>query len=340
MTALQVALRRSLRDLATPRAGETLLCALSGGPDSVALVHALALAAPRMGFRVSAAHLDHGLRPDSGQDAQFCRNLCERLGVSLHMGSADVRRRARRDGQGLESAAREERYAFLGGVALSQGAVAIAVAHTRDDQAETLLLRLLRGSGSVGLGAMRARRGRLIRPLLGVSRVQVLEHLASHSLTWREDPSNADLSLLRNRVRHELLPQLEARFNPNLRRTLARTAAILAEDAAFLGAQAKVLYRSSAESTPAGLSLELAELRNAPSALARHVLRLALKHAGGLRGVAAIHIERLLDLACSKTPSGRRVPLPGGREVRFRTNQMTIVRAALARPVVAAGVPA
>ena len=224
MTPLQAALRRSLRELGTPRVGETLLCALSGGPDSVALVHALALASPRMGFRVIAAHLDHGLRPDSGQDAEFCLDLCERLGVSLHTGNADVRLRARRDGQGLESAAREERYAFLRGVARSQGAVAIAVAHTRDDQAETLLLRLLRGSGSVGLGAMRARRGRLIRPLLGVSRAQVLSHLGSHGLSWREDPSNSDLTLLRNRVRHELLPQLEARFNPNLRRTLARTA--------------------------------------------------------------------------------------------------------------------
>ncbi len=340
MTPLQVALRRSLRDLGTPRAGQTLLCALSGGPDSVALVHALAVAAPRMGFRVIAAHLDHRLRPDSGQDAEFCRNLCERLGVSLHMGSADVRLRARRDAQGLESAAREERYAFLEGVARSQSAVAIAVAHTRDDQAETLLLRLLRGSGSSGLGAMRARRGLLIRPLLGVSRARVLEHLASHGLTWREDPSNADLSLLRNRVRHELLPLLEARFNPKLRRTLARTAAILAEDAAVLGAQARMLYRSSARRAPAGISLELAGLRSAPPALGRHVLRVALKRAGGLRGVAAIHIERLLGLARSKTPSGRSLPLPGGREVRFRTNQMTIARAALPRPVVAPGVPA
>lgn len=340
MTPLQAALRRSLRDLGTPRAGETLLCALSGGADSVALVHALALAAPRMGFRVIAAHLDHGLRPDSGQDAEFCVELCERLGVSLHVGSADVRLRACRDGQGLESAAREERYAFLRGVARSQGAVAIAVAHTRDDQAETLLLRLLRGSGSVGLGAMRARRGRLIRPLLGVSRAEVLSHLGSHGLSWREDPSNFDLGLLRNRVRHELLPQLEARFNPKLRRTLARTAAILADDAAFLAAQARLLYRSSVHRTPAGISLELAGLRSAPPALARHVLRRALKHLGGLRGVAAVHIERLLALARSRTPSGRCVPLPGGREVRFRTKQMTIVCAALPRPVVAAGVPA
>jgi len=337
MTPLQSALRRSLGDLGAPRAGETLLCALSGGPDSVALLHGLSLAAPRMGFRVIAAHLDHGLRPESGHDADFCRNLCLALGVSLHMGSADVRRRARRDGQGIESAARQERYAFLRGVARREGAVAIAVAHTRDDQAETVLLRLLRGSGSVGLGAMRSKRGRLIRPLLGVSRAQVLEHLASHALRWREDPSNADLALLRNRVRHELLPLLETRFNPNLRRTLARTARILSEDAAFLSAHARVLYRSASSRVPTGLALDLAPLRSAPPALVRYALRLALRNAGGLRGVTASHIEGLLKLARSRTPSGRLLQLPGGRQVRFRTNHLTIVNAALPRPL---GVPA
>src|SRR6185436_16071425 len=114
-----------------------------------------------------------------------------------------------------------ERHAFLERVRARVGGACIVLAHTRDDQAETVLLRLLRGAGSAGLGAMRARSGRLLRPMLGASRRDVLDHLAAHGLDWREDPSNADPAFLRNRVRHELIPYLEARFNPSIREALA-----------------------------------------------------------------------------------------------------------------------
>src|SRR6185503_18901729 len=127
-------------------------------------------------------------------------------------------------------AARRERYAFLRRVKDATGASAIAVAHTRDDQAETVLLRLLRGAGRTGLAAMRPRSAGLVRPMLGVSRQQVMAHLRARGLDWREDPTNADTRLLRNRVRHELLPLLEARFNPAARRTLARAATVLAAE--------------------------------------------------------------------------------------------------------------
>src|SRR6267378_1994027 len=152
----------------------------------------------------------------------FCRELCRRLGVSLREGSADVAGRAQRDGGGIEEAAREERYSFLRGVKENEEATAIAVAHTRDDQAETLLLRLLRGAGRRGLAAMRERSGDLWRPLLAASRDEVLAHLRARELPSREDPSNADPSFLRNRVRSELLPYLKSRLNPSARETLAR----------------------------------------------------------------------------------------------------------------------
>ena len=324
MTSLAVAVVRSLQDLGTPRPGETVVVALSGGADSVALLDALHETGRRQGFRVVAAHLYHGLRPAAAMDAAFCGNLCARFGIPIHVGLADVRGRAGRDGAGLEAAAREERYAFLQRVAESEAAGAIAVAHTRDDQAETFLLRLLRGAGSAGLGSMRARGGRLIRPLLEVGRREVLEHLRARGLEWREDETNADMRFARNRVRHELLPYLERHFNPGVRETLARTAALLSDEHEGVAERARELYRQASRRGPEGVLLDGAALSRAPRPLARQVVRAALLEAGGLRQVKAAHVERILEVSSRAGRSGRRLPLPGGREAVFRFGQVRI----------------
>jgi tRNA(Ile)-lysidine synthase len=329
MTSLTAAALRSLRALGLPRAGQSVVAALSGGPDSVALLDLLVESGRRQGFRVIAAHLDHGLRPDSRDDAAFCRNLCARLGVPIHVGSADVRGRAGRDHAGIEDAAREERYAFLRGVADEEGASCIAVAHTRDDQAETFLLRLLRGSGSAGLGAMRPRAGLVIRPLLGATRIDVIEHLRSRGLEWREDATNGDLRLARNRVRHELLPYLERHFNPAIRETLARTAALLADEHERLREGALELYRRACRRDLGGVVLDGEALRAAPRPVARQLVRAALAEAGGLTRVKAAHVEQILEVT-QRPGRGRRVPLPGGREAVFRFGNVRIASRAAA----------
>jgi tRNA(Ile)-lysidine synthase len=290
---------------------------LSGGKDSVALVDALASLRRRRGFGVVAAHLDHGLRPGSADDAAFCAALCERLEVPFRAGAADVRARAARERGGLEQAARRERYAYLRRVRDEEKATAIAVAHTRDDQAETLLLRLLRGAGATGLAGMRPRAGDLVRPLLAVSREEILAHLRERGLDWREDPSNADTAHRRNRVRHELIPYLEERFNPGIRAALARTASLLADEAAHVRAEADALLAAMAREEGGALVLGRAALANAPTPVARAAIRQGLARAGGLAQVGALHVERVLQLARAKSPSGRRLPLPGGREARF-----------------------
>jgi tRNA(Ile)-lysidine synthase len=315
---LDIVVDKALMGLGLGTAGEALVVALSGGADSVALADALATVAARRGFRLVAAHLDHGLRPDSGEDVVFCADLARRLGISIHQGRADVRGRARSDKAGLEDAARRERHAFLRAVQKAEGAAAIVLAHTRDDQAETLLLRLLRGAGSTGLAAMRPRAGDVVRPLLGVSRADVLAHLAERGLTWREDATNADPAFLRNRVRHELIPYLESRFNPRIRAGLARQAGLLADEDQTLEAEAEHLAETIVRSDDDGIILFRAGLRAAPRALARRVVRQALARAGGLPGVSAHHVERLLDLAASDRPSGRSLALPGGRTAHFR----------------------
>jgi tRNA(Ile)-lysidine synthase len=319
-TRVEAEVGRVFRGLGAPR---TVVAGLSGGADSVALLHALAT---RGRLRVIAAHLDHGLRPGSREDAAFCRRLCRALGVPFRSARADVRARAARDGGGLEEAARDERRAFLEKVRAAEGADAILLAHTRDDQAETVLLRLLRGSGSAGLGAMRARAGAVLRPMLRVSRADVLDHLSAHGLQWREDPSNADAAILRNRVRHELIPYLEARFNPAVRDALARAASVLAEEADVLaGLAADVAVRTDG---PA-VVLSRRALAAAPRAIARLAVRRAVREGGGLRAVSLEHVDAILDLAGRAAPSGRRLPLPGGREAAIHFDE---VRIAPARP--------
>ncbi len=330
-TTLTTAVRRALRGTGAPRAGETVVVALSGGPDSVALTDALAAVAAEAEIRVFAAHLDHRLREGSAADAAFCADLCRRWAVPLRIGEADVRARARREGGGLEEAARLERYGFLRSVKKDLGASTIAVAHTRDDQAETLLIRLLRGAGSRGLAAMRRRSGDLFRPLLDVSRVQVMDHLRHADLPWREDPSNVDPAYVRNRVRHELLPYLEARFNPNVRAALARSAGLIAEEADVIEGLAEDLVGAVAGRWPVVLSRQA--LAAAPPGVARAALRRAIEATGGLRAVSKLHVDRMLALAVSKDPARRRVPLPGGREVSFSFREVVVG----ARPSASAG---
>ena len=321
---LVAAVGHALREADLPARGETLVLGLSGGADSVALLDALALLRGPRGFRLVAAHLDHGLRRASADDAAFCAALCARLDVPLRTGAADVRGRAARGGGGLEAAARRARYLFLRRVAREEQAAAIAVAHTRDDQAETLLLRLLRGAGTTGLSAMRARRGRLLRPLLAVSRDEVIAHLRARSLEWREDPSNADPVHLRNRVRHELLPYLESRFNPRARAVIARAASLLADEAAHLRREAEALLAASARHESGALVLRRADLARAPVPVARAAVREALRLSGGLVRVGSVHVERVVALARGPSPAGRSLALPGGRTARFTRDEIRL----------------
>jgi tRNA(Ile)-lysidine synthase len=302
-----------LKDLAVPRRGERVVCGLSGGADSVALLDALCSLQSRHGFSLVAAHLDHGLRAGSADDAGWCAALAARLGLPFRTAVADVRGRARREKKGLEHAARTERYAFLERVRAAEGAAAVAVAHTLDDQAETVLLHLLRGAGPAGLAGMRPRRGALLRPLLGLERRDVLAYLARRGLDWREDPTNRDAAFVRNRIRHELLPYLEARFNPQVRRALARTAALLGDEQERLTvADATDEGAVRSDGAHRWVARRALSARSRPEA--RRLLRRALAEVGGLAGVGAVHVERVLGLALDPAGSGKRVPLPGGRE--------------------------
>ncbi len=221
-----------------PRDG-LILCAVSGGADSVYLLLRLA----EMGYAVAAAHYNHQLRgAESDRDEAFVRDLCRERDIPFVSGRGDVRALAEKEKLGIEEAARALRYAFLEEAADALGAAVIATAHTADDNAETLLLALARGTGLNGLGGIPPRRGRIVRPMLGVTRREVEDYLRGRNAAWVEDATNADDAFARNRVRHGAVPVLET-VDPAFLRTAGRTAALCREDEAYLCDLARAFIR-------------------------------------------------------------------------------------------------
>ena len=286
------------------------LVAVSGGADSVALLHLLhGVAAPRK-LRLQAAHLDHALRPDSAADAAHVRVLCRALNVPLAEARTDVAALARAGRGGTEQIARDARRAFLQATAQLHGCTWIALAHQRDDQAETFLLRLLRGAGTTGLAGMRPLEPPFVRPLLPFARTELVNWLAGEGIAWREDPSNLDPAFARNRVRHELLPLLES-YNPAIRVRLVELCRQLADDEHDWTQRADSELRRVALLADGECRLPCAALTSASPALAGRLVRAALAGVrGDLRRIDADHIAAILALAGGTRPQGE-VNLPG-----------------------------
>lgn len=263
----------------------SLVLAVSGGADSMALLHAAALAAPVARWRIHVGHLDHALRPESADDAEFVADVARSLDLPVTVRRADVAALARDEGRSIEDAGREARYRFLDELGAAQSG-SIVTAHTADDAAETVLLHLLRGAGPAGVRGIPERRGRIVRPLIGQRRATLRAALDAAGLAYRDDPSNADPAYLRNRVRHELLPLMES-LRPGAVEAIARFSAIAAADDALLDALA------AAELARRRDGGEI-DWRDPPSrALGRRVLRLAI----GVPSPSFERLDALLDAA-------------------------------------------
>ena len=291
-----------------PAPGETALCAVSGGADSVCLLLILLEIAETRGFRVACAHYDHRLRERSAADAEFVRALCDRWNVPFYLGGGDVRAAAERAGKGLEETARALRYEFLHRTADEIGAKRLATAHTADDNAETALLFLARGAGSRGLAGIAPRRGALVRPLLCAERREIEAYLTGRGEHWVTDESNFSADFARNRVRMEATPALRS-VNAAFARHVLEAGERLREDEEYLRSLALDFLEKHAEETPDGLRLPLRET----AALPKPVFCRALREICG-EALQAVHVEAARALLDAR--SGGAADLPGERLTR------------------------
>lgn len=320
--------------LALPLTGERVLVAVSGGADSVALLLALdeLIKDGRLALQLMVAHLDHGLRAEDGEeDARWVAELSRQLGYEIILGRASVKERALSGGDNLEQAARRSRYEFLIGAADRCGARIVLTAHTMDDQAETILMRLMRGSGAEGLGGIEPVRAldmnqqvSLVRPLLGwARRAETERYCQKREIRFRVDEMNRDERFARVRVRRQLIPLMEV-FNQRIVETLSRTAELLREDARALRASAERLLDQASEdaSRSEASPLRVDVLAGAPASLRRRALRLWIERGrGDLRRLELVHVNAVEKLLIGSR-GGRIIQLPGGSTVSRRRGRL------------------
>jgi tRNA(Ile)-lysidine synthase len=307
-SSLELAFRRAAKRLIDKR--KRWLVAVSGGGDSIALLHLMQRFAEQPEEHLVVAHLDHALRRGSRTDRVFVEQRARELGLDVHADIEDVGKARRRD-ESPEEAARRVRRAFLMDTAKRFECDGIVTGHTLDDQAETVLMRLARGAGTAGLAGIPESAAPFVRPLLELERSALRAWLQQRELTWREDPSNRDLRFDRNRVRRRLIPLLEQHLNPRAARHLADAARRLRDDAAYLDQLAaqylKAVSRLDREGRPV---LRATLVRDLEPVIAQRVALAALKQAGvDARRVGSKHVEALLDLAAAR--GNGEIHLPG-----------------------------
>ena len=301
--------------------GSLLVVALSGGPDSMALLHSLLSLRDSAGLRLHVAHLNHNFRDEAEEDARFASAVANQLGLPVTVEKADPLAYQRKTGlSSFESAAREVRYGFLARVAERNGAVALATGHTADDLAETVLMHIIRGSGIHGLRGMeevstwRSREGDrkavLLRPLLDVMKSETAAYCRQRGIAFREDPGNRLMRFTRNRVRHELLPTLES-YNPRIKDALVRLAHSSALNVDYLEGEVAHIWPTVAEQRDHSIALDSGILASLHPLLRRMMLRKAYQQLmGDTRRLEEVHLKAMEDFATG--PPGRGMDLPRG----------------------------
>ncbi len=295
--------------------GDHVLVAVSGGADSLCLLHFLHSQAKTLGIKLHVAHINHGLRPEAPAEELFVKKWALRLGLPVTVCRVDVEACRRAGGYSKQDAARRVRYASLRRVAWRMGANRLAVAHHLDDRVETMLLRLVSGSGLDGLAGIPATREMtdgltLIRPLYNIRRAQIEQYCLKNKLVPVIDASNLSTRYLRNHVRLRLLPFLEAEFGGHLRRVLAKTSELLALDSALIKGLIEQAFKDNVICDDNGCVFGLADLHRLPAALQARLLRRVM-WAAGVERPSEVHVQNVLGLALAKSPSAQ-ISLPAG----------------------------
>jgi tRNA(Ile)-lysidine synthase len=317
--------------------GDRLGVGVSGGADSTTLLLLLIELREKLGVVLSVVHFNHKLRgKSSDKDEKFVAKLAAKHGLTFHVSHADVAARAKREKTNLEDTARRARYAFFAQLVEEGHVTRVAVAHTADDQAETVLAHILRGTGLAGLGAIHPVAGHIVRPLLDVRRAELRAYLRSRKQAWREDVTNRDVTRTRARIRNKLLPLLEKQFQPAVVEHLATLAELAREDEAFLRAIAKERFHVLTEKHDDSIRIKAGDLLQPHKELTpalckalstRLVRQIVGKVKLGTGQLNAQHVDAILALA-SGGQSGKSLPLPGGIEVRRERDALVFLTSA------------
>jgi tRNA(Ile)-lysidine synthase len=323
MSALHQQVRRTIRRYGLLPPGSRVLVGLSGGSDSVALTRLLLDLAKNGEFEIAGvAHFNHLLRPTAARDEAFCEEFARRLALPIVTEHGDVAAYADEHGLSSEDAARRLRYGFLKRAAAALEASRIAVAHTQDDQAETFLLKLMRGAGATGLGGIYPQRDLVIRPLLDVTRAELRTYLTNMGEQWMEDESNADITNPRNRIRHRVLPELDCAAGASTRPAIARAAALIREDGQWLDDLAHARFRTLAVEAGSAIEFDVPTLAETALPVLRRVLLEAMRQQSGGREVGLEHVESVLALIGGLHGG---VDVPGSR-VELRGRKLVLIQ--------------
>ncbi|MDO8602577.1 MAG: tRNA lysidine(34) synthetase TilS [Candidatus Omnitrophota bacterium] len=296
---------------------DRILVGVSGGPDSVTLLHILCELRKEYSLNITIAHLDHKFRGDESEgDRRFCEGLAKKYNIEIVWEEIDVPKISKEKGLSPEETARFERYDFFKRIALEKGIDKIAVGHTRDDQAETVLMRIMRGTGMKGLGGMSPVKeisgNKIIRPLIEVSRKDVEDFISESGLKFRTDSSNEKAIFTRNKIRMELIPLLEKDFNPNIKEVLGNMAENLQIENDFLSRYAKRKFKSVSKIRQGQILIDSKKFKKLPEALRKRVLRVGLEELkGDLRRLTYQHWKEMEELIDAR-PVNSIVDLPAG----------------------------
>ncbi|MDO4793285.1 MAG: tRNA lysidine(34) synthetase TilS [Filifactor alocis] len=302
--------------------GDKVMIALSGGPDSLFLLHVLTQLRERYKLTLYAVHLNHRIRGfDAHRDALFCAELCDRTDIPFFVRSVDVPEISKMMKMTLEEAAREARYKLFFELKEELGINRIAVAHNMDDQVETVLMRIMRGTGLYGLKGMDYHLPNgIIRPLLDVEKKEILAYLKRHSLSWCVDETNEEAVYTRNKIRLELLPLMEE-FSPKVKESISRMAATLREDGNYIESVANTMFQESSHPVSENtIKVDIEALLNRPPAIKKREVRYAIQSVlHSLKGIEAVHLDEVMALA-ENQKSYAKVNLPGGLWVYKKGN--------------------
>lgn len=308
---------------------DRVLVGVSGGPDSVTLLHVLCELKKEYSLNILIAHLDHKFRgEESRADRKFCEDLAKKYNLEIVWEEIDVPKIAKEKGISPEEAARLERYDFFKRLAKERGMDKIAVGHTRDDQAETVLMRIIRGAGMKGLGGIRPFKDmygfKIIRPLIEISRKEVEDFVSEKGLKFRKDSSNEKAIFTRNKIRLELIPFLEKDFNPNIKEVLANMAENLQAEDEFLGKYAKRKFRGASKIGQAEISIDIKKFKKLPEAIKKRILRTAIEELkGDLRRLTYQHWKEIEELINNR-PVNSIVDLPAGISITKNKTSVTL----------------